>query len=73
MTYGQACDYIERCSLRLNHKVNLFTGPKFNVDYEKLISRKKKTVAALEAFCFENLDTAPTFAEFSNAQRWIDG
>lgn len=72
MTFKQAWDYIHKYAMALQHAASMFTGPIHDVDYETLIDEQHGQVTALEAFCFEGLDTMPTYGEFNDARTWID-
>lgn len=72
MTYKQAHAYIQIFSGALQHKINLFPGPIHFIQYQELLTHPKQQIAALEAFCFDGLDTAPTYAQFNDACAWVN-
>ena len=72
MTFDEAEAYIRTFALALQHKISLFEGPIHTISYTNLLNETTKEIAALEEFCYEGLDTAPTYPQFQDACAWVN-
>ena len=72
MTYDEAYAYIHKFAMALQRALSLFDGPIHRIDYTDLLSKPTKEIAALEEFCFEGIETKPTYVQFAEACLFVN-